>query len=88
MNKTDEKELGDDNTPDDTDAFHADVFSVFGEFGRDGELCCKGVSCSHEIRSGYSEWNSPKNSSSDLHIETGAFKKKEENIISLLNVLN
>jgi hypothetical protein len=88
VNKTDEKELGDDNTPDDIDAFHADVFSVFGEFGRNGELRCKGVSCSHRIRSGYNEWNSPKNSSSDLRIEKGAFRKKEENIISLLNVLN
>jgi len=53
MNKTDEKEFCDDYTPDDTDAFQADVCSLFGEFGRDGELRCRGVSCSHWTRSGH-----------------------------------
>jgi hypothetical protein len=53
VKKTDEKELCDDNTPDDTDAFQADVSSVVGEFGRDGELRCRGVNCSHWTRAGY-----------------------------------
>ena len=41
VNITHEKDLCDDNTPDDTDAFQAEVCSVFGEFGRDGELRCR-----------------------------------------------
>jgi hypothetical protein len=80
VNKTDEKELCDDNTPDDPDAFQADVCSVFGEFGRYVELHCWGVSFSHWTRSGYSEWNSPKNNTSDLRIKKKACRKKEKNI--------
>jgi len=53
VNKTHEKELCDDNTPDDTDAFQAEVCSVFGEFGRDGKPRCRGVSCSKWTCSGY-----------------------------------
>jgi len=48
-----EKELCDSNTPDDTDVFQAEVCSVLDEYGRDGELCCRGVSCSQWTRSGY-----------------------------------
>jgi hypothetical protein len=79
VNKTDEKELCDNNTPDNTDAFQADVCSVFGEFGRYVELRCRGVSSSHWTRSEYSEWNSPNNNTSGLRIKE-ACRKKEKNI--------
>jgi len=48
-----EKELYDYNTPDDIDVFQAELCSVFGEFGRDGEKRYRGVSCSQWTHSGY-----------------------------------